>query len=363
MYMNSRSRFAVHVAVVFLALLFLLFLAGRCQRVRYGRTVAISGRDTLKAAFAFNYTMYDSRRTGFVTGFQYELLRTYAAAQGCQIDIRVNRTDSTDSRRALLDGEVDILVVELSDSVIMDKRDSVFLGIPIGNYAWAVRGDEHRLLDNINVWLGWYIQEEGYKRLRTRFFRSYREPDTLSAGFKRMNALSPYDDIFRKYAVPLGWDWRLLASLVYQESRFAMNTVSGRGATGLMQILPSTAARYGVSDIYDPDENVRAGVMHLVRMQKMFTSPDFDSLNIVKFTLATYNCGEGRIQEYMDLAASKGYDRQDWEEVVKAVPLLRRGSVYDDSSSPSGSSNGNQTVRYVYDILNRFDGYRQTVME
>ncbi len=360
---DSRSRFAVHVAVVFLVFLFLSFLAGQCQRMRYGRTVSISGRDTLKAAVSFRYSMYDSRKTGFVVGFQYDLLQRYGRAQGCQMDICVNQRDSVDWWAALGDCQVDILVAELSDSVIPRKKDSLFLSIPIGDYVWVVRENETRLLDNINIWLGWYMQESEYKRLRTKFFRSYRSPDMLLADFRQMDVLSPYDDIIRKYAVKLGWDWRLLASLVYQESHFSMSTVSGREATGLMQVLPATAARYGVKNIYDPEENVRAGVMHLVRMQKMFPSPEFDSLNIVKFTLATYNCGEGRIQDCMDFAASKGCDWHDWEEVVKVIPLMKKSSGEDVSSLSLGSFNGNQTVQYVYDILNRFEEYRQIVRE
>lgn len=360
---DSRCRFAVHVAIVFSALLLLLFLAGQCQRMRHGRTVSIPGRDTLKAAVSFKHSMYDSRRLGFVVGFQYDLLQRYGRAQACQMDICVNQRDSVDWWAALSDGLVDILVVELSDSIIPTKKDSLFLSIPIGDYAWVVREDETRLLDNINIWLGWYMQGSEYKKLRTKFFRSYRTPDTLSSDFSQVDVLSPYDDIFRRYAVELGWDWRLLASLVYQESHFSMSTVSRRDASGLMQVLPATAARYGVENIYDPEENVRAGVMHLKRMQKMFPSPEFDSSNVIKFTLATYNCGEGRIQDCMDFAASKRCDWHDWEEVVKVIPLMRRGREDDLSVLSLGPFNGNQTVQYVYDILNRYEEYRQTVRE
>ncbi len=58
--------------------------------------------------------------------------------------------------------------------------------------------------------------------------------------------ISPYDQYIRKYSQQLGWDWRLLASLIYQESNFKTDVTSQVGASGLMQLMPTTAKRFGI---------------------------------------------------------------------------------------------------------------------
>lgn len=360
--MESRSRFAVHVAVVLAVFVTLLLLSDACSRSGNGRYVCISGRDTVRAAVSFDFSMYDSHRQGFPVGFEYDLLRRYALAQGCTADVSVNRRDSVDWWSALLDGTVDVIVVEHPDSVISLKKDSVLLSIPSGDYAWAVRGEDTELLGNINVWLGWYRQSDEYRSLRARFFRSYSLPDSIPVEHPGIGCISPYDDEIKKYSGVLGWDWRLLASLIYQESRFSMNIVSDRGATGLMQVRPATARTYGVSDIYDPEENIRAGVMHLKKLQRMFPYPEYDSVNVVKFTLASYNCGEGRIQDCIGFASDNGYDPHQWEQVAEAITLMKRPDGETDVSSLRlGKFSGGQTVLYVRDVLSRYEHYRGLV--
>ena len=71
--------------------------------------------------------------------------------------------------------------------------------------------------------------------------------------------ISPYDDLFKRYAGRLGWDWRLLASIAYQESHFQPQIVAWSGAEGLMGILPATARGLGfdAGDMQDPEKNGR----------------------------------------------------------------------------------------------------------
>jgi len=357
---DSRSRFPVHVLVVLSALPFLLLLAGHCQRVRYGRTVSIQGRDTLNAAVSLRYPMYDSRRVMYV-GLQYDLLKRYGDAQGIYLDVSISQGDTVDWWSELMNGRVDILVTELSDSVIPRKKDSVFMSIPMDDYVWVVTKDDSRLLDNINIWLGWYIQSSEYNSLRTGFLRLFRNADTSYVG--KMAMISPYDDLFRKYASTIGWDWRLLASLVYQESRFSMSTISGRDAAGLMQVRPAAATKYGVRNVFDPEDNLRAGVKYIEKLMDMFPYPEYDSLNIIKFTLAAYNCGEGRIRDCIRFADSNGCDVHEWDEVAEVIPLMRKRSGSDLSMLTLGSFNGKQTVQYVSDIMNRFEEYKRMVDE
>ena len=62
-----------------------------------------------------------------------------------------------------------------------------------------------------------------------------------------------------------------------------------------MQIKESVAKSYGVENIYNPQENIKAGTLHLKRLQNMYKKMGADSLNAILLTIAAYNCGEGRI--------------------------------------------------------------------
>ena len=102
---------------------------------------------------------------------------------------------------------------------------------------------------------------------------------------------STYDRLIRRYADEYGVDFALIKAVMTVESAFNPYAVSKKGARGLMQVMPDTAGRYGVHDIYNPVENIRAGVQHL-----KYLSEEFDNkLNLV---IAAYNAGENAVRQY-----------------------------------------------------------------
>lgn len=72
--------------------------------------------------------------------------------------------------------------------------------------------------------------------------------------------------------------------MIFKESRFSIGAYSRRGATGLMQVMRSTAAVYGITDLFRPEENIKAGTMHLRHIERRYQNMGFDSINVVKFT-------------------------------------------------------------------------------
>jgi hypothetical protein len=88
-----------------------------------------------------------------------------------------------------------------------------------------------------------------------------------------------------------GVDPLLLYSIMHQESSFKLHAVSPKGARGLMQLMPGTAARYGVSNIFDPKQNIEGGARYVRFLLDLF---DGD----VDLALAGYNAGEGAVQKY-----------------------------------------------------------------
>lgn len=175
-----------------------------------------------------------------------------------------------------------------------------------------------------------------------RFFRSYNIESISRNGVQN---LSPYDAIIKQYSAFAGLDWLLVSALAYQESHYYMGTQSG-SAQGLMQIKQSTASIYGVNDVYDPELNIKAGTLHLQSLMRTYQEEGLDSVNVIKFALAAYNAGEGRIDECRAHASESGYNPNDWDQVALSL-----------SSNPTFV--GEQTIEYVDEILYRYRQYNE----
>lgn len=102
---------------------------------------------------------------------------------------------------------------------------------------------------------------------------------------------STYDRLIRRYADQYGVDFALVKAIMTVESAFNPYAVSDKGARGLMQVMPSTAGRYGVQNVYDPVENVRAAVQHLKYLSEVFN-------NKPTLMIAAYNAGENAVKQY-----------------------------------------------------------------
>jgi hypothetical protein len=108
---------------------------------------------------------------------------------------------------------------------------------------------------------------------------------------KQRNKRSKYDPIIERHSGKYGVDPVLVRAVIQVESNFDPNSVSHRGARGLMQLMPETAQRYGVKKIFDPEENIRGGVRYLADLIQMFPHD-------LPRALAAYNAGENAVLKY-----------------------------------------------------------------
>lgn len=119
---------------------------------------------------------------------------------------------------------------------------------------------------------------------------SYPIPQPVAHGADTTGNLA-YDQLVKQAAARHGVDPNLVMAVMRQESGFNSRARSYKGATGLMQLMPATARRFGVGNIYDPAQNIEGGTRYLRFLLDMF---DGD----VKLALAGYNAGEGAVLKY-----------------------------------------------------------------
>lgn len=117
---------------------------------------------------------------------------------------------------------------------------------------------------------------------KTVFYRNATPPGTLSPHLAAI-----LNHVAQDYAV----DKSLVQAMIHAESDFDANAVSPKGASGLMQLMPETAQRYGVRDIFDPEQNITGGVRYLRDLLETFGHD-------VRLALAAYNAGEQAVLRY-----------------------------------------------------------------
>ncbi|MDR1258692.1 MAG: transporter substrate-binding domain-containing protein [Tannerellaceae bacterium] len=229
--------------------------------------------------------------------------------------------------------------------------------------SWVVRRNSPRLSAAINRWASGRAADDSFKASAKRYFVMSKKILELSMPEIKKGHISPYDSLFRQHAATLGWDWRLLAALAYQESHFRNTVTSWAGASGVMGIMPSTARtlRIPIDHLTDPEVNIRAGV-EVLRLFREGLSEITDTTELVRFTLAAYNAGIGHVYDARRLAAKYGKDPSVWNNNVDSFILLKQEpAFYNDASCRYGYLRGRETFNYVREILGRYEYYcRQT---
>ncbi len=232
-------------------------------------------------------------------------------------------------------------------------------------HAWAVRkNDTMQLFDTINYWLKNFKKTGKYANIYNRYFKNPKTGLMANSGmiYVGNGILSPYDSLIRQYSDSLSWDWRLLASMIYQESGFLPNAVSWVGAFGLMQLMPSTANYYRVTKNSIPERNIEAGVKYLQWLDEIFQDKVTYREERLKFVLGSYNVGLGHVLDARALARKYDKDPEIWDDNVE-IFLLKKSDpkYYLDPVVRFGYCRGQETYDYVRKILARYDDYKNII--
>ena len=287
-----------------------------------------------------NYRLIEGRPSGF----QFELLDDFCEEADLKLNLLVN--DSLeDCYRMLSEGLVDLYAGEVDS---LDLTDTTFhhilLTTPVAmetSMAWVIPKipQDSSLYEVICDWRD-NFQRTSMKNSFYRYFPGGRiRSATTSLNDK---SISPFDKLIKAEAERIHWDWRLLASIIYQESRFRPDLESEQGAYGLMQLMPIVMENYGIDYDSPPEDQLEAAGKLLLHIERELPESITDSLERQKFVLACYNAGLGHVMESRERAAKNGLNPDVWEDNVERY-------------------NPRQTYHFVRDVIKRYTHYKALI--
>ncbi len=288
-----------------------------------------------------------------------------------EIGISIKVVETNESVEGLIEkvskGQIKYTVcdenVALVNQTIYDNLD---ISLPVSftqNLAWAVNIDDPGLKEIVDVWLMEFTKSKQYTSIYNKYYKNKRTAKMVGSEYFVVSsgAISPYDNVIKQFSNKIGWDWRLVASVIYQESRFNPDAKSWAGAYGLMQMMPTTAYRFGVDSASSPRQQIIAGVKFLQWLDKQYQDVP-DSLERQKFVLASYNIGPGHIIDARNLAKKHGRDPNVWSGSLDEFLLKKsKPEYYNDPIVKYGYCRGVETFKYVAEVFERFEHYKNLI--
>jgi membrane-bound lytic murein transglycosylase F len=283
--------------------------------------------------------------------------------EGLDVTIALQHNVPTEDLLDLVNqGKIDITVAD-SNVALLNRRyyPDIRIAFPIQKsqfLGWAVKKGETALLDEINVFFETILQNGTFQDIYNRYYAYIEKFEHLEVKkfLERIKTRLPqYEKTIRGAAEQYGFDWRLIAALIYQESQFRPWAKSFSGVRGLMQLTLPTARDMGVKNRLDPHESIAGGTKYLKKLYDTYdSSPEPDRTLIA---VAAYNVGKGHVSDARKIAADMGLDPNKWASLEKTLPLLRQRKYYKESKY--GYCRGAEPVFQVrrvftyYDILKR----------
>jgi membrane-bound lytic murein transglycosylase F len=298
-----------------------------------------------------------------------ERLRAMSSEIGDSITVIEVPYDMEQLIRLVTRGEIDLTVCDENIARVNSTYyPDIDVNTPVSfpqKIAWGLRKEKSDLLlKELNEWIRSFKGTRSYALLYAKYFRNSRSSVIVRSDYYSLNTgrVSQWDEMIKTYSETINWDWLLLASLIYQESRFIPDVVSWAGAFGLMQLMPATGANFGIDITSSPQENIKAGTRYINWLHSIFDPKIEDENERLKFILASYNAGPGHVLDAMILAEKNGMDPQKWDGNV-AVWLQKKSEpqYYNDADVKSGYFRGKESIAFVTQILDRYWHYRNII--
>ena len=338
----KRERIALYFTLILIALPALLTLRP-VEEIIEGTPAWPEGR--LECIIS----MKTDSSKALLTGYCYQLVKDMADDLGldCHITSMWDKEEAADSLRS---GAADMVVVPANELPLMEGLISS--KTVDGTAAWLIKKGHRKELVEVDRWIEKYHASETLQAFRDPYFKVY---DPYRS--RPRKSLSPYDSIMKACADSIGWDWRMLAAVIYQESKFHIEAESFMGACGLMQMMPATARKFGATDLLDPEQSISAGARLLRSLSNRYAELCPSPEERQKYTLAAYNAGHGRINDCINLGRLRGVNLSTWDSIVGLIPEMRDSSILQVDTVKLGVFQGYETIAYVDSILALYDEF------
>lgn len=249
--------------------------------------------------------------------------------------------------------------------ITQNFHPTLAVAFPVGRseyLAWAFPKDGDAWLYKKSVEFFARIQHNGtLKRLLDRYYGHVErlESADVSAFLSKMQTVLPrYRPLFQEAQEITGIDWRLLAALGYQESKWEPLATSPTGVRGIMMLTEDTADAMGVKDRLDPKQSIMAGAKYLLT-QREAIPPRITEPDRTWMAMASYNVGYGHLEDARVLAARQSLNADAWTDLKKTLPLLAQTQF--NTTVKHGFARGGEpvifteNVRTYYDILVKYE--------
>ena len=229
-------------------------------------------------------------------------------------------------------------------------------------FGWAFRQQDRSLRQRANDFIQDASAKNGLLARLTDHYFGYIErikADGIAELFRHMRSLLPsYRREFQTAQASTGIDWRLLAALAYQESKWDPLATSFTNVRGIMMLTEDTADLLHVNDRLDPKQSIQAGSKYFSDLKDQLPD-EVKEPDRTWLALAAYNLGMGHLNAARAIAVRKKRDPNSWYEMKQVLPLLARPEYYDRLKSGMGRGGEAvvlvENIRTYYDILSHFE--------
>jgi len=280
--------------------------------------------------------------------------------------VEVTKLTTEELIQLVSNGKIEFTVCDENVAFVNQKYfDNIDIQTAISfpqNKAWAVRRADKELLTEINNWLVKYKATHQFQLLYKKYFQNPKSTEMVNSQLyaPKNGKISIYDDLIKLESKKIGWDWRLLASMICTESRFAPKARSTSGAIGLMQLKAEAFKHLNMKPSVSPQQNIIAGVQYIKWLDDLF-KPDVKDVNErIKFVLAAYNIGHGHVTDARKLAEKYGKNPNRWDNQVEYFLLHKTlAQYYKDPLAEHGFCKGYIPCFYVEEIMDRYGYYKE----
>lgn len=269
--------------------------------------------------------------------------------------------ETVDLLDMLADDEIDYTILDSNEYIanrgFYPRLNIAFeIGKP-GQLAWALPGRPSTpgLTEELDAFFK-LVKENGMLRQLEERFYSHSEHaariESLTFNQAVEKRLPRYLDLIKQVATEYEIDWRLLASISYQESHWNPRARSPTGVRGMMMLTLPTAREMNVKNRLDAEQSLRGGARYFIKilqsLPKQIKEPDR-----TWFALAAYNVGKGHLEDARKICQANGGDPNKWADVKASLPLLRKRRWYQHTKH--GYARGNEPVTYVQNIRHYYN--------